>query len=421
MSIIQPRYSLTWATNDDFPAGPDSWALSPTKAGLSAPELAAGVAPKDQLAAQVLNFILNNALGHIAALSDVYALNWESFAPDASTPILVASGSEPLRVVSAQDATTGTPWLICRTSSTNIPARTRDFFRTVEDCGALSDGGPGVPITKLCADIDRTDRTAENGLLAMSAVSKVYPSTDVGATWGAGVAIGSVCTAIARSHPLGLVIVAGVNVVKTMTAALGSLTSRTVPGAWSALTPAGIATARGGESATAGAVIWPEESVTNVMYSADGVTWVDTSVASGRVVGATWSESQQSWFAVTTDGRVYASSDPANFGWTVRAALVPASSGRFSDIKAFGRNLIISGVQIGDGDNSTGSIVVTADFVAFHPLTTGTSEPGSTANPTVRESSLCHHDGRIVAAHSLQYADTFYHPHLSASMRAPWL
>jgi hypothetical protein len=157
------------------------------------------------------------------------------------------------------------------------------------------------------------------------------------------------------------------------------------------------------------------------MYSADGVTWINTSVAAGRVVGATWSESQQSWFVITTDGRVYGSTDPANFGWTARAALVPASSGRFTDIKAFGRNLVISGTQVGEGTNSTGSIVVTADFVTFHPLTTGTAEPGSTANPTARESSLCYHDGRIVAAHSLQWADTFYHPHLSASMRAPWL
>lgn len=355
------------------------------------------------------------------AQADVFALNWKSFATDNG----VAIPSERLQLAVCQDSTNRLEsWLMVKTVFTGRLYRTRDFFASRDLTSVLDNGSP-VAITAIWGEVDRSGGTAINDLLVLNNTSVLFQTLDVGTTWSAGVALGSVCTALARSYPLGLVIVAGTGVVKTLSAALGSLTARTVPPSWAALTAGGIAVARGGESATAGAVIWPASAVTNVLHSADGVTWTNQSVGSGQVVSACWSEVHGKWFALTTLGLVYSSPNPSAVPWALIVTLVNTAGGpNFFSIRAFGRSIVIA-CSLGKAPYSaeSGTIIVSQQPdvpSSYLTLSTGTGILGDTL-PDNGETTLIHYDGQLVAGHVHTYSGPSYAPNFSVSMRAPWV
>jgi hypothetical protein len=294
-------------------------------------------------------------------------------------------------------------------------------------CTQLIDGSP-VTITAIWGDTDRSGGDGVNDLLVIDSTSKLYQSVDVGSTWSAGVALGFYCAGIARSHPLDIVIAAGTGAVKTLSSSLGSLTSRTVPGAWSGLTAAGIAVARGGESASAGVVIWPASAVPHVLHSPDGITWTNQSVAggSGQVVSACWSEAHGKWFALTELGLIYSSPNPSTTAWSLVVTLFNSTGfPNFFAIRAVGRSIVIAcGLGSGPYDTETGTIIVSnepSNQSSYRALTTGAGQLGSGSAPDNFESTLIHYDGQLVAGHVHEYSGpTSYSPSLSVSARAPF-
>ncbi len=352
---------------------------------------------------------------------DVLALNWKSFAATDAVSI----PSERLQLAVAQDVgNRGESWLLAKSDVTGRLRKTRDFFAASSHTAVLDDGG-AVAITAIWGEVDRSGNSPDNDLLVLSSVSNLYQSVDVGETWEAGIALGAVCNVVARSHPLGLVIVAGTGTIKTLSAALGSLASRTVPGTWAALTAGGIAVARGGESASAGAVIWPASAVSNVLHSPDGVTWTNRSVDVGQVVSACWSEAHGQWFALTTVGKIYASPNPSTTAWVPLVTLHNSTAGpNFFSIRAFGRSVVIAcSLCSGPYSVETGTIIVSKDPTvpsSYLTLSTGTGIVGDTL-PDNFETTLIHYDGQLVAGHVHTYSGPTYAPNLSVSMRAPWV
>lgn len=358
----------------------------------------------------------------LVAQTDVYSLNWRSFAGDPGLTLT----ADLLQLAACQDtAGRKASWLVAKYDSTGLLVRSRNFFQTWEPTAQVLDG-VAADIYAIWGDVDRSGNVATNDLLVISGVSKLWQSLDAGDTWSSPVALSAVCTVVARSHPLGLVIVAGTGVIKTLSAALGSLTSRTVPAAWAALTPAGIAVARGGETATAGAVIWPAQPSTHVLHSPDGITWTDATVTAGRVTSACWSEADKRWYALTELGRVFSSVNPSIAGWLPVVTLTNTGVGQeFYSIKSFGRSLVVAcGLGMGPYSVESGTLLVSQnpiDPASWRAVTTGVGQVGEFGAVDLRETTLIHYDGQLVAGHLHAYSPgPTYSPSLSVSLRAPW-
>lgn len=331
----------------------------------------------------------------------LFALNW-------SQPLVTLGVDMPfhptLKMGSCADSSFYLQF-VSRTNTTGVMARSRDLLNWTSG-GAMSDGSP-VAIDDFYADAPSAS-TAPHDILAInSTAAKSFTSGDAGATWSAGVAIGATPTAIARHNPLNIVLVAGFNSILTGDVGATAYVARTVPGAWSALTAADIIVPRYGET-QAGALILPAESSTHIAYSADGVTWSDTTVATGKPISGTWSEKHQAWFVLTSDGHVYRS--PANVtSWTSVVDLYNPTGFRYSGIISTGYNFVISGADIAFSTNlQVGSIVVTSDFKSFYPIST-TTDAGETA--------LAFFENKVVVGHITGAGP--YGLTLSTSLRLP--
>lgn len=358
----------------------------------------------------------------LTAQTDIYALNWRSFAADSGLTLT----PDILQLAACQDtAGRKASWLVAKYDSTGLLVRSRTYFQTWEPTAQVLDG-LAVDVTHIWGDVDRSGNVSTNDLLVINNASKLWQSLDAGDTWSSPITLGAVCTALARSHPLGLVIVAGTGVIKTLSAALGSLTSRTVPAAWAALTAAGIAVARGGESASAGAVIWPAQPSLHVLHSPDGVTWTDSTVTVGRVTSACWSEAHRQWFALTELGRVFSSPNPSVIGWLPVVTLTNTGVGQeFYSIRSFGRSVVVAcGLGAGPYSVESGTLIVSQNPIvpeSWRTLTTGVGKVGEVGYADIRETTLVHYDGQLVAGHVHAYSPgPTYSAALSVSLRAPW-
>lgn len=297
------------------------------------------------------------------------------------------------------------PHLVARTNTTGVMGRTRDLTNWTSGA-AMSDGG-AVAIDAFYAD---APYNAFGDILAInSSGAKCYKSSDAGATWDAGVAVGATPTAIARHYGLNLVIVGGFNMIRTADSGPTTFTARTVPAAWATLTASKIIVPRSRDTGV-GALILPAESSNHIAYSADGITWVDTTIATGKPIAGVWSEGHRAWFVLTSDGKVYRSAAPGS-GWTLVVSLYNPSGFHYYNLAAFGYNFVICGTDVAATSNhQVGSIVVTSDFQNFYPITTTTDDG---------ESGVAYFDHRIIVGHIT--GTNPYGLTVSASMRLPGL
>ena len=329
----------------------------------------------------------------------LFALNW-------SQPLVTSGVTMPfhptLKMGSCADADFHLQF-VSRTNTTGVMASSRDLLNWTSG-GAMTDGSP-VAIADFYADAPILS-TEPHDILATGG-GKSFKSGDAGATWSAGVTIGASVTAIARHLPLNIVLAAGFNAIYTGDVGATAYTARTVPGSWTALTAADIIVPRSGET-SAGALILPVESSLHVAYSADGITWVDTTIASGQPIAGTWSEKHQAWFVLTSNGIVYKSAAPVS-AWTAIATLYNPSGFRYSSIISTGYNFVICGTDIAASYNvQVGSILVTSDFKSFYPIST-TTDAGETA--------FAFFENRVVVGHVTGAGP--YGLTLSTSLRLP--
>lgn len=408
----QPLDLLPFATDPTYPAGSEAWSGLARRVAPSSGEAAAGLVPGDLVPAEWINHFLGVLSEHVQALADVPALNWSvAYTPDTTFPF---AGTVRRQIGAALNSAL-VPVLVVRHVSVTALLRSLDGLTWA--AGASVDGANTID------HFWAADERGAGDVIAISSTSgKSYRSSDAGATWDAGITLGStgnwgkICRA--WSLPGAPCFAVGTNKIRKAATVPASWSAQTVPGAAATYVPDGIFTAYAGESGVGVAVTNANIDGRRYIYTLDGTTWTEAGVhaaSDGAVRAFTWSESHGKWFALTQTGRIFSAATLAG-PWTKDAEMaMPSGTDRYYDIAAFGRNLVIvgggGGIQGDPGLGFYGNMVVT-DLTTFRTLQVGLS--GALT-------ALWRFNGQVFAAYAVTEA-AHSDPSLFAalSMRAPF-
>lgn len=377
--MVQPKDLPTFATTTNFAAGARPWSSTPRRVLPFGSEAADGYAPEDPVKAQWYNAHVGLILEHLQFLADQAALNFPEYGTSETDGVVGNSSSFPV-MVSGPDAN-GMPWLLGLTSSGVYRSRDGQHWHSGVTQPAGVSPVSGVASALLIGTLDGT-----NG--------NVYVTTDGGNSWSGANSLGSATWShLAIDTISGSVFAFGTGKVRVSGGAMNSWSAVAIPGSWTNGCARVVAPSYG--DTKQGLIVCGDTG--NNVLTWDGATWTDrTPGDAGAYAAGCWSESAQAWYLLTANGHLWRSGDLVS--WTQTASF----GGTCFDIMPLGRNLIITGQNIGVG-GPVGQVLVTSDegatattFSPFQPLDSGYG-PGTEVGKNTW-TRIGRHDGRLFLA-----------------------